>query len=420
MLNKASIAILFTALVVSTLVAKTITASEEENLATTAPPIAWQREFTVGNGYSVFQLPDGGFTFNAANESAISLVKLDSSGNIESTKAIKIGLEPTVLPYFVPTSDGGYALAGVLGNMYVLAKTDSEANLLWTKAYRSNAPLTFMRSMIQTGDGGFALAGFGQIVDEGEGWIWFARTDASGNLLWNKTLSGPIADCPSTIIQEPDGGFMLSDVSFSLVPNQSYFRLIRTDQYGNVLWNQTYGDQGEYRIPECNTAIATNDGGYLIAGFLAGRNAWVVKTDANGKMLWNQTYGENNDAITCAHQTKDGGYIFAAVQNRTKAWIMKVDSTGNEAWNITFSGITFSGGLEANSNSVIQTSDSGYVVLGNKDENAWLAKLITPETNPLSLPQVQAAIVVVIIAIIAFVGFSLLKRRNKRKNLSIT
>ena len=103
----------------------------------------------------------------------------------------------TVLPYLIPTSDGGYALAGVEGNMYVLAKTDSQGNLLWTQHYSSGAPINYFRSIIQTTDGGYAIAGFGEKVVDGEGWIWFAKTDRSGTLLWNETLSGPIADCPA-------------------------------------------------------------------------------------------------------------------------------------------------------------------------------------------------------------------------------
>ncbi len=65
-------------------------------------------------------------------------------------------------------------------------------------------------------------------------------------------------------------------------------------------------------------------------------------------------------------------------------------------------------------------SGGGYVVLSTKDGNSWLTKLINPEINPLSIPQVQAAITVVTVVVLASVGFGLLKRRNKRKNLSTT
>jgi hypothetical protein len=396
------------AILVFAMAASTLTVFAQASAS--APPITWQREYSPGDGYSIYQLPDSGYVFNSANENATFIVTTDSMGNVVSSSTIQIDGQPTLLPYFVPTSDGGYALAGMLGNDYALAKTDHAGNLEWSKTYASNAPLTFLRSMIQTSDGGYALAGFRQQADEGEGEIWFAKTDQTGNLVWNETLKGPIADCPSQIIQEPDGGFMLSDVSFSLVPNQAYFRLIRTDSNGRVLWNQTYGDLDKYRVPECNTAILTSDGGYLIGGFLAGRNVWVVKTDADGNMVWNQTYGETNDSVICAHQTSDGGYLFAAVENLTNAWVMKTDSLGNQMWNKTFAGTTFPGGLEANYNNVIQASDNSYLVLGTKNGNAWLAKLANPvpDSEPLSRPLVLGTIVFAVVATCVVVGFALL------------
>ncbi len=384
-------------------------------MASLAPAIVWQREFMYGDGYSIFQLSDGTFAFNSANDSATFIVKTDGSGNFISSSTIKIGNESTILPYFAAISNGGYALAGIMGKLYALEITNPQGNPLWTKTYSSEAPISYLRSMIQTSDGGFALAGFGQQVDEGEGWIWFARTDSSGSLLWNKTLAGPLADCPSKIIPEPDGGFMISDVSFSVTPNQAYFRLIKIDQNGNVLWNQTYGDLDKYRIPECNTAIATSDGGYLIGGFLSGRNAWIVKTDAEGEMQWNKTYGGQNDAVVCAQQTQDGGYVFASVQNRTQAWVLKTDAVGNEEWNMTFPDATFPVGLEANFNSIIQVKDGSYFVLGTKDGNAWLAKLEKPETSPLILPIVQMATAVSVTAACALVGFALFRRRHMPK-----
>jgi hypothetical protein len=402
-------------MLVFAIAATTLTASAQ--VSASAPPVKWHQEYMHGDGYSIYQLPDGGFVFNVANGSATIIITTDNSGNVVSSKAIQINGEPTLLPYFVLTSDGGYALAGMRGDNYALAKADSSGNLVWTQTYNSDAPITYLRSVIQTSDGGFALAGFRQESDEGEGEIWFAKTDSAGSLIWNETLKGPIADCPSQIIQEPDGGYMLSDVSFSLVPNQAYFRLIRTDADGRVLWNQTYGDLDKYRVPECNAAIPTNDGGYLIGGFLAGRNVWVVKTDANGNMEWNQTYGEANDSVICVQQTSDDGYFFAAIKNFTNGWVMKTDDLGNQLWNRSFTGVTFADGLEANYNNVIQAKDGSFLVLGTKDGNAWLANLATPapESDPLSRPMVWGTVVFAVVAVCVLVGFALVKGQSRSK-----
>ena len=124
-------------------------------------------------------------------------MKIDSSNHLLWTKPIQIDQKKTILPRFLPTLDGGYALAGIVDNLYAIVKTDSQGNIEWTKKFSSGAPINYFMSIIQTQDGGFAIAGFGEKVEEGLGWIWFAKTDASGNMEWNETLSGPFADCPS-------------------------------------------------------------------------------------------------------------------------------------------------------------------------------------------------------------------------------
>ncbi len=62
-------------------------------------------------------------------------------------------------------------------------------------------------------------------------------------------------------------GYVLSDTSYSFVPDQAFFRIISLDTEGNVLGNYSYGGYGYYYQPECNGAIATDDGGYLLFGY---------------------------------------------------------------------------------------------------------------------------------------------------------
>jgi hypothetical protein len=67
------------------------------------------------------------------------------------------------------------------------------------------------------------------------------------------------------------------------------------------MWSQTYG---EADISEsAYSVIATPDGGYAIAGnayaapYWNSTDAWVVKTDSFGNEMWNRTYGGTGSDI---------------------------------------------------------------------------------------------------------------------------
>ena len=87
-------------------------------------------------------------------------------------------------------------------------------------------------------------------------------------------------------------------------------------------WNQTYGGEGwqhAYALAE------TSDGGFTLAG-----NGPLVKTDAYGNMLWNQTIGGVAYALV---ETSDGGYILAggtrsADTGSDDFWLAKTDEYG--------------------------------------------------------------------------------------------
>jgi len=334
-------------------------------------------------GYCVYQLPDGSLVVNSANESCTFITKLDSGYHLLWSKPITVNQNAT-LPRLLPLQDGGFLLAGIIDNQYVMVKTDSEGDIMWTKSYSSGAPINYLMAIIQAGDSGFALAGFGVPVVDGLGWIWFAKTDATGNLQWSRNISGPIQDCPSSIIETSDGGYVLSDTSYSFVPDQAFFRLIKLDSEGGLLGNTSYGGYGYYYQPECNLAIETSDGGYLMGGYLWRKPAWVVKVDSEGAMQWNQTYGEDWCSITDAIETPNG-YLLLEYVGKNQTGIVLTDKNGLTIWNTTLSGVSLPLGLESNFNTIISSNGGGYVMVASKGQAVWLAKLQYPGGNSLAI-----------------------------------
>ncbi len=232
--------------------------------------------------------------------------------------------------------------------------------IVWEHAY-STGDSSSIRSMIQTTDGDYALAGMGMEIAVGIIDFWVVKVDSSGNQQWN--MAGFDYDSTmntnwggaNSIVQTSDGGFALAGGT----SNSSY--LVKLDSQGNVQWRQSYTGI------DVSSLITVNDGDYIMAGSSNG-DFWLAKVNSTGEIQWSHTYGgEAVSYCTSMVQTSDGGYALAGFvetsTSESNALLIKTDSLGNMLWNQTYNGP--SGYFEANS--IIQTSDGGYVLAGGSN-----------------------------------------------------
>ena len=298
----------------------------------------------------------------------------------------------------IQTSDGGFALAGFTYYIdsetsdFYLVKTDGSGNLEWNQTY-GGAGFDVARSVIQTSDGGYALAGdttsFGNDSSDFLCYdFWLVKTDANGNMMWNKTYgyslffengteySGSMAQ---SVVQTSDGGYALAGRTYAIGAGLADFYLVKTDAIGNMIWNQTYGGiENDYLF----SMVQTSDGGYALAGYTESFGAgdldyWLVKTDSDGNMMWNQTYGGTGyDEAVSMVQTSDDGYVLVGWGNSFEdgnVWLVKTDVSGNMMWNRTH-GRPSSETSQLSAQSVVETSDGGYALTGIGDYDFWLIK----------------------------------------------
>ncbi|WP_278379051.1 T9SS type A sorting domain-containing protein [Chryseobacterium arthrosphaerae] len=341
--------------------------------------IQWQK--SLGGNYddnvnSIQQTSDGGYIMAGESSSTNGdvtgnhgnsdywIVKLNAAGNIEWQKSLG-GSNQDKANSIQQTFDGGYIVAGeshsndgdVTGNHgysdYWIVKLDASGNLQWQKSLGGTS-YDRAESIQQTSDGGYIVAGGaasnnGDVTgNHGNEDFWIVKLDESGNIQWEKSLVGNLADAAESIRQTQDGGYIVAGGSNSVnseVPTAfgvSNYCVARLDANGNPLWQRYFGGNGNdyaYSVQQ------TSDGGYIVAGEAASGNItgnhgsadyWIVKLDTSGNMQWQKSLGGNAfDQAYSIQQTTDGGYIVAggsfsadgdvtAGHGSSDAWIVKL------------------------------------------------------------------------------------------------
>jgi len=344
--------------------------------------------------YSLVKTLDGGFallggtgSFDAGNGD-FWLVKTDKDGNIEWNQTYGGYGEDTGYS-LVQTRDGGYALSGSTLNFGAeshdmwLIKTDANGNVEWNQTY-GGPGWEKAYSLIETSDGGFAMAG--ETYSNYLGNFLLVKTDAYGNMEWNQTYGGGLREIAYSLVETSDEGYAMTGYTWSFSSNgKEDFWLVKTDAKGNLQWYQSYGGAGD---DVAYSLVETFDGGYAIAGQTNSFgdkdvDVLLVKTNAYGNMEWNRTYGGADfEGAYSLVQLSDGGfalagysYMFAFGDRFNEGLLVKTDFDGNLEWSQTY-GNNWGNSFE----SLVESSGGGFVLAGNsgsynKESEFWLIKV---------------------------------------------
>ena len=265
------------------------------------------------------------------------------------------------------------------------------------------------RCVQQTSDGGYILLGSSR-SNNGDatgfnhggtytGDLWLVKTNAAGTIQWQKLLGGSRDEEGYSVQQTSDGGFIAfgstnsnanGDVSgTNRGSNFPDYWLVKVSSAGAIQWERLMGGSG----PDNGRCVQqTSDGGYILLGVSSSnpsgevtdaRNGdedlWVVKVNATGSIQWNQLLGgssaENGYSI---QQTSDGGYILLGSSGSSQRgdvtgtthggfdfWVVKLNSSGVIQWQKLLGG-----SLDDSGYAVRQTSDGGFVLLGESKSSA--------------------------------------------------
>jgi gliding motility-associated-like protein len=317
------------------------------------------------------------------------------------------------------TADGGYILAGYSsssisgeksensrgGDDYWVVKLDTNRNIIWNKTYGGTGT-DRLTSIIETADGGYLMGGSSDSNISGEKSencrgnldMWLIKINATGVISWQKTFGGSKSDWVESIIQKPNGDYVLAGSSHSNISGEktedSYglgdYWILKINPSGTIVWQKTIGgNNGDY----AKSIVTTSDGNYIIGGdstsnisgdknqntITNSTDIWLVKINDNGQLLWQKNIGGNStDTFENLRLTPDNGIILATMsysgisgvktessRGERDYWIIKLDLNGNIEWDKTLGGDNLD-----QTKSIVQAKDGGFVTVGWSRSNA--------------------------------------------------
>ena len=251
------------------------------------------------------------------------------------------------------TRDGGFILAGYtfsFGHGYAngyLVRTDEAGNLLWSHAY-GGPGWEYLHTVAETADGGFVAAGYTTSTGAGGRDMYLLRVDAQGNRLWERTFGGAGIDVAQGLAVDAQGNLVLAGYTNSSGAGEMDVYLVKTDAEGNVLWSQTRGGE---EADAAMDVLVDSQGNYLVAGATGSfeaenRDIYVIKLSPEGSIFWEELYGKRGDYLSydwanSIIETSDGGYLVAGNSNALQGastgelmnmYLVRIDALGNLLW----------------------------------------------------------------------------------------
>ena len=271
----------------------------------------------------------------------------------------------------------------------------AQPTIQWQKTLGGNSydqPL----SIQQTTDGGYITTGrtastSGDVTGNHGGYdFWVIKISSLGEMQWSKTFGGSNHDSPYALQLTRDGGYVVAGLSASSNGNVTGNHgltdcwIIKLNAAGTIEWQKSFGGSG---YDEAWAIQQTDDDGYIFAGRSNSINGdvtgnhgfndcWVVKLAEDGSLLWQKSFGgSGEDTAYSIRQTSDGGFILLGESNSLDGdvtgnhgdadyWVVKLTINGDIEWQQSF------GGIAADIPSdVHQTSDGGYIISGYAGSN---------------------------------------------------
>lgn len=284
---------------------------------------------------------------------------------------------------------GAVSLTNAGGPAVYIAKYDASGNVLWAKRAGGYGDATCVAAdasgnVYITGDffSGPLTFGTTTLTNAGSNDIFLAKYDASGNVVWAKSVGGPSQDYSRGLATDLTGNVYITGyfLSPSLVFGTDTLKHItgadvfvaKYNASGNAVWargaKKTSGD------PAVSNSVATDaSGNVFMTGYFqsprlifgtdtltntipggGNNNIFLTKYNALGNLVWAKSAGGISTSVSTdvnGNAFIIGSLSFTSVVN---AFLAKYDASGNMAWAASAIGASPQGvATDANGNVLI-------------------------------------------------------------------
>lgn len=237
--------------------------------------------------------------------------------------------------------------------------------------------------------------------------LYLMNYSSAGEHIYTKQFGGEFIDIPSSLLLTNDGNILICghsrSTSGSLSSNRGQldFWVIKTDIYGNTIWERTYGGTDEdYTVK----MLQHSDGNYLLLGHSTSidfdipdnygdLDISLMKLSENGDIIWQESFGGRFDDFASDILELENGNVLIGgstfsdnidiSQNNgnSDGWIFEVDQAGDIVWEKTYgdSGNDYIKSIQQE-NGVIKVLGSSFSTsiqdnYNNGAEDIWFFKL---------------------------------------------
>lgn len=215
-------------------------------------------------------------------------------------------------------------------------------------------------------NGGMILGGYVTNSSTGADFL-ILKLDDSGNIVWRKVFGTSGEDWIKEVHPTSDGNYIAAARTDGAGVGSFDAQIIKFDSLGNIIWARSIGSFGSDVFW---TIIENNSGSYVASGFctvmgFGGNDSFINEYTAAGDLIWTSIIGNVHSEYTASIiQTSDSGYVMTGFGDVSPSlnydvMLLKINSVGELLWCKNYGGINYDRGW-----TVREMSDGGFIICG--------------------------------------------------------